>query len=159
MIELAPLQKADRPQVLALRLDEAQLQFAGTPAQFLEDESPSSHLHLVKHKGDVIGFFKLDLNYSKHYAFCPESGIGLRFFVIDASQQGQGFGTEAAAGMLSYVKKHYPDYNAVYLTVNCKNPSARRCYLKAGFEDTGELYLGGAAGPQHIMRCLDSNKY
>ncbi|MDF4902775.1 GNAT family N-acetyltransferase, partial [Vibrio parahaemolyticus] len=25
-------------------------------------------------------------------------------------------------------------------------------YLKAGFEDTNELYHGGPVGPQHIMR-------
>ncbi len=33
-----------------------------------------------------------------------------------------------------------------------QNQAARACYLKGGFEDHGEQYLGGPAGPQHIMR-------
>lgn len=38
------------------------------------------------------------------------------------------------------------------LTVNARNPAARAVYLAGGFADTGELYLGGPAGPQHVMR-------
>ncbi|MFW1170057.1 GNAT family N-acetyltransferase, partial [Vibrio parahaemolyticus] len=29
---------------------------------------------------------------------------------------------------------------------------AYNCYCKCGFEDTGELYLGGPVGPQHVMQ-------
>ncbi|GAM64435.1 histone acetyltransferase HPA2 [Vibrio ishigakensis] len=51
-----------------------------------------------------------------------------------------------------FLQETYSDYHAVYLTVNCKNPAAFQCYLKAGFVDTEELYLGGDAGPQHVMK-------
>lgn len=51
----------------------------------------------------------------------------------------------------SYLNESYPERSAVYLTVNCRNVAAYQCYLKAGFQDTGNLYHGGPAGPQHIM--------
>ncbi|MGU3192760.1 GNAT family N-acetyltransferase, partial [Vibrio cholerae] len=84
--------------------------------------------------------------------FCPSDGLGLRFFVIDKSQQGKGLGTKAVKALFDYLKKSYPSFKSVYLTVNCQNQAARTCYLKGGFEDNGERYLGGPAGPQHIMR-------
>ena len=42
-------------------------------------------------------------------------------------------------------------YDALCLTVNVRNESAKAMYLNFGFQDSGELYLGGTAGPQHIM--------
>jgi hypothetical protein len=47
---------------------------------------------------------------------------------------------------------NYEKYRSIYLTVNCKNFIAFSCYQKGGFEYTNEKYLGGAAGPQFIMR-------
>ncbi len=38
------------------------------------------------------------------------------------------------------------------LTVNVRNQVARRLYLRHGFSDSGQLYLGGNAGPQHVLR-------
>ena len=35
---------------------------------------------------------------------------------------------------------------------NLRNTAAIRAYIKAGIEDTGDIYSGGIAGPQHIMR-------
>ncbi|EKF9769914.1 TPA: GNAT family N-acetyltransferase [Vibrio cholerae] len=128
-----------------------QLRFVGTATEFLQDSSDTSHLHVIKHDGSIIGFFKLDIAYSESYPFCPSDGIGLRFFVIDRKQQGKGLGTKAVKALFSYLKMYYSSFNSVYLTVNCKNLAARVCYLKGGFEDTGEQYFGGPAGPQHIM--------
>jgi hypothetical protein len=38
------------------------------------------------------------------------------------------------------------------LTVNLKNEQAIAAYEKMDFKTTGELYYGGPAGPQQIMR-------
>ena len=46
----------------------------------------------------------------------------------------------------------YPHADGIGLTVNCKNLHAYKLYELGGFIDTGELYLGGRSGPQHIMR-------
>ena len=42
-------------------------------------------------------------------------------------------------------------YDGLCLTVNVRNESAKAMYLKFGFKDSSEVYLGGFAGPQHIL--------
>lgn len=106
---------------------------------------------MIKHNDQVIGCFKIDIAYAESYGFCIEGSIGLRTFLIDAKQQGRGFGTLAVKALFPYLKENYANYPRIYLTVNCKNPAAYTCYQKAGFHEAGEHYLGGAAGPQHIM--------
>jgi len=39
----------------------------------------------------------------------------------------------------------------VVLTVNHRNPAAIATYLKGGFAQTGQDYLDGPFGPQHVM--------
>jgi RimJ/RimL family protein N-acetyltransferase len=39
----------------------------------------------------------------------------------------------------------------VVLSVNVANPVAIHTYLRAGFTDRGELFHGGAEGPQHVL--------
>ena len=73
-------------------------------------------------------------------------------FVLDKNQQGKGLGTGTVKALFPYLQANYSAYESIYLTVNCKNPAAFNCYQKGGFEDTNEQYLGGAAGPQFIMR-------
>ncbi|WP_370737075.1 GNAT family N-acetyltransferase [Vibrio ruber] len=65
---------------------------------------------------------------------------------------GQGIATQAINLLPAYVAQYYPDFEVLQLTVNCRNKAAYHCYSKCGFEDTGELYLSGPAGPQHIMQ-------
>jgi RimJ/RimL family protein N-acetyltransferase len=75
----------------------------------------------------------------------------MRSFMIDARHQGKGY----AASVLKMLPELVPDIFgadlSVGLTVNCRNTQAYKLYEKNGFRDTGELYLGGSAGPQHIM--------
>ena len=82
----------------------------------------------------------------------PTRLLGLRAFFIDSSNQGKGYGKAAAMELKPYLVREYSSYSSIALTVNGNNPAAYKCYLGAGFEDTGALYQGGKAGPQHIMR-------
>ena len=75
-----------------------------------------------------------------------------RMFCIDARHQGRGLATQASRALGPYLAKQYPEAATVYLTVNHRNPGAKAAYLKGGFTDTGEDYLGGPSGPQYIMR-------
>ena len=50
------------------------------------------------------------------------------------------------------VRRDFPDARSLVLTVNVRNPAARAVYLGGGFVDGGEQYLGGSAGPQHVLR-------
>lgn len=151
MLTIERLNNSHIEGVLEVSIADEQLQFAGTPDEFIQDGSDTAHLHVFKLNQRIIGFCKLDIAYATSYDFCPEGGIGLRFFVIDKSQQGKGLGTRAVKVLREYIKQHYPQFNAIYLSVNCQNPAARACYLKAGFNESEALYLAGPSGPQHIM--------
>ncbi|SBS60440.1 GNAT family N-acetyltransferase [Vibrio atlanticus] len=143
MITIERLEESHVALVQAIQLADEQVKFAGTAAEFLLDGSQTTHLHVIKSNKEVVGFFKLDIAYADSYEFCPEGSIGLRAF---------GLGTGTVKALFPYLKANYLAYESIYLTVNCKNPAAFNCYKKGGFEDTNEQYLGGAAGPQFIMR-------
>ena len=152
MITIERLEESHVALVQAIQLTDEQVKFAGTAAEFLLDGSETTHLHVIKSNNEVVGFFKLDIAYADSYEFCPEGSIGLRAFVLDKNQQGKGLGTGTVKALFPYLKANYSAYESIYLTVNCKNPTAFNCYQKGDFEDTNEQYLGGAAGLQFIMR-------
>lgn len=114
------------------------------------------HPHLILDDGVVVGFFLLDVNYLSNINLgietaSPSSSLGIRALLIGEEFQGGGLATKALRTLPDYLKVSYPEKTAVYLTVNCRNVAAYQCYLKAGFQDTGNLYHGGPAGPQYIM--------
>ena len=135
-----------------LRVRDEQLPFVGRIETIVEHAPPSSHFHAIAIDGDIVGFFNIDTAYGATYAFSSPGEVGLRAFFIEARHQGKGYGTAAARALAGYVAEHYPDAPSIALTVNCRNRAAHRTYLGAGFADTGELYHGGRAGPQHVMR-------
>lgn len=151
MIKLEKLNASEITEVCSIAVHDDQVKFVGTVKEFLADRNEATHLHVIKHNDQVVGCFKIDIAYAESYVFCTEGSIGLRAFLIDAKQQGRGLGTLAVKALLPYLKENYANYPRIYLTVNAKNPAAHTCYQRAGFHETGECYLGGAAGPQHIM--------
>ena len=57
--------------------------------------------------------------------------------MIDASEQGKGYGREALEQVLTYIKaKPFGDSDKVTLTCNKENIVALRLYNKMGFEET-----------------------
>lgn len=152
MIRIEPLSEQTIEGVRGVMLPQAQVKFAGTAEEFLSDHCPTTHRHVILAGDNVVGFFKLDIAYRRRYDFCPDHAMGLRAFAIDAAHQGKGYGKASIRTLMPYLVANYPQFETIYLTVNCKNPGAQACYLKSGFVDTGKIYLGGSAGPQHIMR-------
>jgi len=143
---------ADR--VRALRVAPAQVKYVGNFAFNLDDalRDPLSEAMVVMANDEVIGFYRLD--------FAPRAvigralgapSIGVRAFAIDRRFQGRGFGTRAALAMCTDLQQRHPDRRLVVLAVNCSNRLAVLAYRNAGFIDTGELFAGGSAGPQHVM--------
>ena len=151
MLKIKPFTSEYQEAVTAVCLAPEQIQFAGSAEDFLANNDENLHRHIIEVEGHVVGFFNIDITYATHFSFCLPNTLGLRGFVVSMDQQGKGIGTGAVRALLSYLSVHYSTYDGIYLTVNCRNIGAKRCYLNGGFEDTGEQYLGGAAGPQHIM--------
>jgi len=127
-----------------------QSMFADLPSQAAGVAGREGHVILAD--GQPVGFFAIQPDYGTAYDFAPDDAIGLRMFSIDHAAQGKGHATAACRLLTGYLAAAYPGRAACYLTVNVKNPGARRVYEKGGFVDTGALYLGGGYGPQHVMR-------
>ena len=150
MIEIERLKPKHIDGVMKIKLEPQQAKFSATAEQFLADGSATQHLFVITKQEVVVGYFKLDIAYSSEQSFCPKEGIGLRGFAIDPSQQGKGLGTQASKLIPGYVKRYYPEFNKIYLSVNCKNPVAKKCYLNSGFKESG-IQVDGPVGPQDIM--------
>lgn len=140
--------------VRCLRVAQGQVRFVGETVFNLADtlRDPCSEAMAVLVDENVIGFYRLD--------FAPNAVVGrslgmpcvgLRAFVIDQDWQGRGLGTQAMTVCCEDLRARHPERAALVLTVNTANTAAIHAYRRAGFVDTGELFHGGSAGPQHIM--------
>ena len=99
-----------------------------------------------------IGFYRLEesvRSIAGRDMDCP--ALGLRSFLIDQYWQGRGLGRSVMAAVFADVQARHRQIEALVLTVNCRNAPALALYLGTGFVDTGELQLGGRAGPQHLL--------
>ncbi|PTY37300.1 hypothetical protein BGP77_03995 [Saccharospirillum sp. MSK14-1] len=152
MITLRRLTPADWDDARTLSVAQAQREFVGTLDDILDAAQPTDHFHFIERDNEPVGFCNIDTAYSQYYEFAEPGELGLRSFLIDQRFQGQGLGKATSAALLPYLKRHYHQHPAIVLTVNQRNLAAYHLYRLAGFEDDGELYLGGAAGPQHVLR-------
>ena len=57
----------------------------------------------------------------------------------------------AAVALCDDLQRRHPERRLLLLLVHCRNSRGVAVYRKAGFVDTGELFGGGRAGPQHLM--------
>jgi GNAT superfamily N-acetyltransferase len=155
-IRVLPLDASLRQAVLALTVHAEQLPFVGHVRDSLADVDacPGSEALALLHGEEVVGYVRID---GKATALgdhpLAEGAVALRSFLIDASRQGQGLGRAALEAIRLHVAKRHPDRDRILLTVNVRNAQAVRAYLHAGYRDSGGLYHGGLAGPQHVLWC------
>ncbi|UTV29171.1 GNAT family N-acetyltransferase [Photobacterium atrarenae] len=154
MIRIEAMKPHHLDEVIQLSVSDEQLPFVGTIDEILVNIDSVVHPHVILSDDHVVGFFLVDTTYANNYEFAESGSLGLRGYLIDQQYQGQGFGKSAVQQLSGFLAQAYPQFRQMYLTVNCKNPGAKHCYLSGGFEDTGSLYHGGAAGPQHIMKLM-----
>ena len=152
MIAIAPLPADQTQDVLHLELQAWQQGFVHPISQMVQEINADVDFHIIRKHDQVVGFFKTDRAYDQAHEFAKTGELGLRGFLIGAQFQKQGIGRATMAALPRYLRKIYPDQPTVVLTVNCKNPAALRAYLGGGFRDEGEIYHGGNAGAQHILR-------
>ncbi len=150
---LAPVPPSGPLREAALRLapHPAQEEFSGRADQTLPlaERDPARHPYVRLEGGAPVGFLVLDETPS---AADPSADLLLRGFFVDAGAQGRGVATRAVAALPDVVRRDFPAARTLVLTVNVRNPVARGVYVRGGFVDAGELYLGGSAGPQHVLR-------
>lgn len=151
-VSLRPVDATERALVAGITLLPGQETFVAPPAARLATLGPDEYGFAVMRGEAVAGFLVIDLAYAVTRPFAEPGEAGLRSMAIDAGLQGQGVARAALAALPALMAERFPEVPALLLTVNERNPRARRAYLRAGFVDTGAIYLGGSAGPQRILR-------
>jgi RimJ/RimL family protein N-acetyltransferase len=152
MVHITRYAEHFKSQVLELSVTPEQVRFVGTTQQLLEEQESGWHYHLFLDDNRVVGFFNIDTEYGSRYDFAEPNELGLRAFLVGHQYQGKGYATQMLSQLPAWLSEHFSQSKSICLTVNKKNQAAKLLYLKAGFVDTGELYLDGSAGPQHILR-------
>jgi len=155
-IELREITLGDsglRAVLLEHRLPPEQQDFAATAVESLprgDDDPDWLSVAIVVH-GVPVGMFALDRNgYFREFDDDP-SAVLFRAFYIAPEHQGHGYATAAVMATRALVQQCLPDVKRVVLTVNHRNPAALAAYLKGGFVQNGQDYLGGPFGPQHVL--------
>lgn len=151
---IRPYKPEDWSQVSQLSVTSDQLKYVASIDYLFSNRKKHWDYFVLEANETIIGFFNLDTAYWKEYDFALSGEYGIRSFFIDQRFQGQGFSRKAVIALPILIFQQYPNCPSLCLTVNCKNPVAYQSYLAGGFQDTRELYLGGSAGPQHIMRAV-----
>lgn len=142
-----------RATLTAHRLPEEQQQFAAPAAESLPlgDGDPGRISVAILAADEPVGMFALDRGgYFREFDDDPRAVL-LRAFYVAPEHQGHGYARAAVTALPGFVRDTLPDVCRVVLTVNHQNPGAIRAYLAGGFTDTGQDYLGGDAGPQHVF--------
>src|ERR671938_840249 len=127
--------------------------FAGRLAETLPaaEADPERTPVTILADGEPVGFFVLHRGPAAGELAPEPRDVLLRAFLVDAAAQGRGIATRALAALPDFVAERLPGVHRIVLSVNVRNPVAIRTYERAGFADTGALYHGGAAGPQHVF--------
>jgi ribosomal protein S18 acetylase RimI-like enzyme len=123
--------------------------------KFMNDWATASKLdcYFIHFNENEIGFFALDFAHDRHAKYVTEETdfAVLRNFLIDKNFQGRGLAKKSMNKIDQLISDHYPRVKSLYLTVNFKNEVAVKAYTRCGFSFLKEPYLGGAAGPQHVL--------
>lgn len=142
-----------RNNLASLTLSPDQEAFGGVPKRFVDQQSESNReVFLVYANNALVGVGSLvtvDLD-PKQWPLKTKA-VQLRGLVIGQDHQGKGIGTAVSRLLPDLAKQLKPEAQHLTLTVNQRNPGARRAYEKAGFTTLSEPYTGGPLGPQDIM--------
>lgn len=100
----------------------------------------------------AIAFFAIDFsNPPPDDQYSPTSPCWLESFMVAQDCQGKGYAKAILNRLPDLINQAFPHIRRLNLTVNFRNQVARALYRKCGFEDTGDVYWDGPAGPQHIL--------
>lgn len=153
-VRVVPVTASLRPAVLGVAVHPDQLPFVGRVGDSLADVEvcPGSDALALLVDDAVVGYVRIDRRASALGDLpLAEGAVALRSFMIDARRQGEGLGRRALAAIHAWIDGRHPDRERIVLTVNVRNEAAVYVYRAAGYRESGELYHGGLAGPQHVF--------
>ena len=134
MAELRPITEENFMDAFHLRLAPGQEQFVSHPIRSLaqayvyRNQCQPFGIYVT---GKMVGYVIVIYDYD-----VPEYDIW--HMMIDASEQGRGYGSEALDRIIAYIRtKPFGDSDRIALTCNKNNTSARKLYERKGFSATG----------------------
>jgi RimJ/RimL family protein N-acetyltransferase len=150
---LAPAGPELRARLLALAPRPEQERFSGRLTETLPaaEADPEREPVAILEGDEPVGFFVLHRGPAAGELAPERRDVLLRAFLVDAAAQGRGIATRALEALPGFVAERLPGVRRIVLSVNVRNPVAIRTYQRAGFADSGALYGGGSAGPQHVF--------
>ncbi|MCD2173438.1 GNAT family N-acetyltransferase [Rhizobium sp. C4] len=129
-IRLVPVTAQGRAAIAALRVETAQAHFVADNAASLAeaDEDPGASPRAIMAGDTLVGFLMYDAS--------DRDDVRLYRFMIDASQQGRGYGR---AGLQAFLSEIAALGNATRISIcyEPENEAARSLYAKAGFVEEG----------------------
>ncbi len=137
MVKLQPVTRENLDAVLALRVEEGQRGFVSGTAEALAQAyvyTETAFPFAVCHGGEVVGFIMMGYYEEKRY-------YTLWKLLIDRNHQRRGFGREALALGIAFLKERF-HVSEVYTGVSPGNAAAKRLYRSAGFRETGLVENG-----------------
>ena len=134
MTELRPITEENFMDAFHLRLAPGQEQFVSHPIRSLAQAyvyRNQCQPFGIYAAGKMVGYVMVIYDYD-----VPEYDIW--HMMIDASEQGRGYGSEALDRIIAYIRtKPFGDSDRVALTCNKSNSTARKLYERKGFSATG----------------------
>ena len=134
MVELRAITEDNFIEAFNLRLAPGQEDYVSHPVRSLaqayvyRDQCQPFGIYAA---GKMVGYVMVIYDYD-----VPEYDIW--HMMIDASEQGRGYGSEALDRVIEYIRtKPFGNSGRVALTCNKRNPIARRLYERKGFTVTG----------------------
>ena len=134
MIELRPITEENYLDAFRLTLAPEQEPFVShpirslAPAYVYRDQCQPFGIYA---DGSMVGYVMVIYDYD-----VPEYDVW--HMMIDASEQGKGYGSAALDRVLDYIRtKPFGDSGRVALTCNRDNPASKKLYESRGFRATG----------------------
>jgi ribosomal protein S18 acetylase RimI-like enzyme len=151
-VKLTQYNEKYKEQLSVFHLPEQQLEFTSMPLEKIENPHISNNtVHvLILENEEPAGYFALEDGEKLHKYSDNQHARLLTSFSIDSGQQGKGLAKKGLSLLPAFVRDHLPGVNEVVLGVNKRNEAAISLYLKTGFVDEGEPYVG-PKGPQYVL--------
>jgi len=135
-----------------VRMSPEQMQFTSPVERALARMQFDEKAFVIYDEDIAVGFFTLKPSHSDAVEeLRSDTRLTLQSFMIDERRQARGYAKRALGQLPALARQYFANIESIGLSVNCRNEIAYRLYQKNGFLDTGELYYGGSAGPQHVM--------
>ncbi len=156
--ELSAEQKAA---VRALSITQEQVEYAGTVDAAIalceaNDENELAGLAILV-EADAAGFLLLKRAGSAP-EWVPDDAAVITALRVDIGHQGRGLGTATLRLVPDWVRENWSGATRVVLSVDEKNASATRSYLKAGWSDDGVRIRGRIGWERRMTLELDNKE-